>query len=82
MAGRAAVRYALEGASDQMVTLVREPGPEYRCGTGLAPLEEVAGEVKSMPASYLNAIDYTIDESFHNYASPLVGPLPEFERIS
>ena len=82
MAGRAAVRYALEGASDQMVTLVREPGPEYRCGTGLAPLEEVAGAVKAMPASYLNADDYTIDHSFHSYAGPLVGPLPKFERIS
>ena len=82
MAGRAAVRYALEGASDQMVTLVREPGPEYRCDTGLAPLEQVAGAVKAMPASYLNAGDYTIDHSFHSYAGPLVGPLPKFERIS
>ena len=82
MAGRAAVRYALEGTGDRMVTLVREPGPEYRCGTGLASLEEVAGKVKAMPASYLNADDYTIDESFHGYAIPLVGPLPEFERIS
>ena len=82
MAGRAAVRYALEGASDQMVTLVREPGAEYRCGTGLAPLEEVAGAVKAMPTSYLNADDYTIDHSFHSYAGPLVGPLPKFERIS
>ena len=81
MAGRAAVRYALEGASDQMVTLAREPGPEYRCATGLAPLAELAGAVKAMPATYLNADDYTIDESFHSYAGPLVGPLPEFERI-
>ena len=64
-----------------MVTLVREPGAEYRCGTGLAPLEEVAGAVKAMPASYLDADDYTIAESFHGYAAPLAGPLPEFERI-
>ncbi len=82
MAGRAAVRYALEGAGDRMVTLVREPGPEYRCGTGLAPLADVAGAVRTMPADYLNADDYTIDDSFHGYAAPLVGPLPEFERIS
>ena len=30
MAGRAAVRYALEGETDQIVTLVREPGQSRR----------------------------------------------------
>ncbi len=82
MVGRAAVRRALEGANSQMVTLVREPEPEYRCSTGLAPLEDVAGAVKSMPQSFLNANDYSIDDSFYSYAGPLVGPLPEFGRIS
>ena len=49
MAGRAAVRYALNRETEQIVTLVREPGKHYSCTTGLAPLEQVAGQVKVMP---------------------------------
>ncbi len=82
MAGRAAVRYALEGHSDQMVTLVRAPGPAYACTTGLAPLEQVANRVKAMPGEYLDATSYFVTPAFMEYARPLLGsPLPRFGRI-
>ena len=83
MAGRAAVRYALEGATDRMVTLVRGDGDAYSCTTGLAPLSEVAGRVRTMPPSYLDPGNHTVTDEFLRYARPLIGPpLPRFERLS
>ena len=83
MAGRAAVRYALEGAADRMVTLVRGEGDAYSCTTGLAPLADVAGKVRTMPPSYLDPDDHTVTNEFLRYARPLLGaPLPRFERLS
>ena len=83
MAGRAAVRYALEGATDRMVTLLRGDGDAYSCTTGLAPLAEVAGRVRTMPPSYLDPGNHTVTDEFLRYASPLIGPpLPQFERLS
>ena len=83
MAGRAAVRYALEGATDRMVTLVRGEGDAYSCTTGLAPLAEVAGKVRTMPPSYLDPGNHAVTDEFLRYARPLLGPpLPRFERLS
>ena len=83
MVGRAAVRYALEGASGQMVTLVREGGKEYSCSTGLAPLDRVADKVRTMPEEYLDRANYMVQPPFMDYATPLVGtPFPKFGRIS
>jgi 6-phosphofructokinase len=82
MAGRAAVRYALEGHTDQIVTLVREPGEKYVCTAGLAPLEQVAAQVQTMPGKYLDPANFFVTPAFIQYASPLVdSPLPRFARI-
>ena len=82
MAGRAAVRYALDGHTDQIVTLVREPGKQYSCSYGLAPLEQVAGKVKTMPDKYLDPANEFVTAEFIDYVRPLVGsPLPRLGRI-
>ena len=82
MAGRAAARHALDGTDDKMVTLVRKPGGKYDCGTGLAPLGEVAGQVRTMPAEYLDPAGYSVTGAFLDYARPLIGaPLPRFGRV-
>ncbi|PZC45674.1 MAG: 6-phosphofructokinase 1 [Chloroflexi bacterium] len=82
MAGRAAVRYALEGRSDCMVTLVRQPGEKYECTTDTAPFELVAGKVWRMPESYLDPANYQVTQAFTDYARPLIGaPLPHFGRL-
>jgi 6-phosphofructokinase 1 len=81
-AGRAAVRYALDGHGDQMVTLVRQPGEAYACTTGLVPLERVGGKVKTMPKRYLDRSGYFVTEEFIGYARPLIGPpLPRLGRL-
>ena len=82
MVGRAAVRYALQGASGQMVTLVRQPQEGYVCTTGLVPLEQVAGKVLEMPSEYFDQSRYSATGAFLDYARPLIGAaLPHFGRL-
>jgi hypothetical protein len=65
-----------------MVTLVRSEGDDYECGTGLAPLSEVANAVREMPPEYLDPDSYGVTEAFLDYARPLLGaPLPRFGRV-
>lgn len=80
MVGAAAVAAALAGQSEQMVTLVREPGPTYRCTTGLAPLAAIAGRERRLPADFFAGSDIT--DAFRAYALPLLGgPLPRYPRL-
>ena len=83
MAGRAAVRAALAGETQKMVSLVREPGDEYVCTTGLVPLDEVATAVRTMPPEYLDTANSLVTDAFVAYALPLIGepPLPRFGRV-
>lgn len=81
MAGRAAVRAALDGQTDVMVTLERVPGAEYSCVTGLAPLELVGGKVRTMPAEYLDRSTGLVRDEFIKYLKPLVGELPKMARL-
>jgi ATP-dependent phosphofructokinase / diphosphate-dependent phosphofructokinase len=81
--GAAAVRAALAGESDRMVTLERAPGPGYACTTGLAPLAAVANHVRALPAEYLDAAGTGVAPAFHAYAAPLLGePLPRYGRLA
>ena len=83
MAGRAAVMYAEDGATDAMVTLEREPGGVYACRTGTAPLSDVAGGVKTLPPAMYDAESSMPTGAFIAYAEPLIGgPLPRLERLA
>ena len=82
MVGRAAVRHAMDGHSDEMVMIERTPGARYASTTGLAPLEAVAGRVKTLPDSFLNTAAGLTTDAFLDYLRPLVGsPLPRFGRL-
>jgi 6-phosphofructokinase 1 len=72
--GRAAVRLAVSGSSGVMVALERQPGPQYRCETGTAPLDEVANAERLLPAAYLTAAGNDVTAAFVAYAAPLIGP--------
>ena len=48
MVGQRAVELAAEGRTGVMVTLVRQAGPQYKCTTGTAPLEDVAVRERPM----------------------------------
>lgn len=82
LAGRTAVRYALEGHNNVIVTLERQSDQPYKVITGMAPLEKVGGAVKVMPKEYLDAANDFVTPAFLEYLKPLVGsPLPRFGRI-
>lgn len=80
--GRAAVRGALSGSTDQMVILERAEGPAYRCTIGMAELEKIANVEKHMPASYINEAGNYVTQEFIEYALPLIGaPLPQYVEL-
>ena len=81
LVGRAAVIASLDGLRDVMITLERQDGPEYRCTTGTAPLGDVAGKVRRMPPDFLSPDGWSVSQTFLDYASPLVGPLPHHDRL-
>jgi 6-phosphofructokinase 1 len=81
--GRAAVRLALGGATDRMVTLVREADQPYRCHTSSTALEEVANRQRLLPDEFIAADGRGATEAFRRYALPLLGPdpLPVYARL-
>ncbi|HEY7346855.1 MAG TPA: 6-phosphofructokinase [Ktedonobacterales bacterium] len=82
LVGQMAVRRALDGASDQMVTLVRQPGPRYACETGLADLEAIANAQRLLPDDFLDTAGASVTQAFYDYALPLIGdPLPRHVRL-
>jgi len=72
LAGSAAVKAAVDGATDKMVTLVRGEGDHYTCETGLADLSEVANGVKMLPREWINEDGVTMNHQFVRYATPLI----------
>ena len=82
MAGAAAVKRALDGQTDVMVTLLRANTPTYRCETGVAPLEAIAAKERLLPAEYMDVASALPTPAFVRYARPLIGaPLPRFGRV-
>lgn len=82
--GRHAVKLAQSGESGVMATITREskPGEPYRCGFGTAPLAEVANHERPMPKNFFRKDGMFVTKAFYDYASPLVGPLPEFASLN
>ncbi|MCY4579811.1 MAG: diphosphate--fructose-6-phosphate 1-phosphotransferase [Chloroflexi bacterium] len=82
MAGRAAVRSAIAGERDIIITLERTSGDDYACTTGTAPLAAVGSKVKRMPPDYLDPTNHFVTQPFLDYARPLLGDhLPHYGRL-
>ncbi len=83
LVGQKAVEYSVEGRTDQMVILVREPGTRYLCTTDSAPLTEIANVVKPLPPEFLVPEGNFVAPAFLEYARPLIGgPLLEYARLA
>ncbi len=79
-AGRVAARAAAAGELDGSIALIRAPGSPYRCEFKRIELSDVAAKTKHMPKEFiLGTSDVT--QAFLDYARPLVGALPVFERL-
>ena len=72
LAGQAAVKAAIAGETDKMVTLFRADSDTYACETGLADLSEIANGVKPLPANWINEDGVSMSYQFVKYASPLI----------
>ncbi|HJC04723.1 MAG TPA: 6-phosphofructokinase [Candidatus Enterocloster excrementipullorum] len=71
-AGRFAVKSALEGASGQMVTLNRLPGPDYHMVPGLTDAAAVCNKEKTFPSEWITPDGCGIRPEFISYALPLI----------
>ena len=80
--GQAAVGLAKQEKTGLMVTLARQPGSEYKCGTGTIPLADVAAKAKPMPDEFINEEGNFITGAFLEYLNPLIGELPNYARLS
>jgi 6-phosphofructokinase 1 len=76
--GRAAVKAALAGESEKMVTLVRTSSQPYECETGLTDLESVARIERPFPADWISPEANDIAPGFSEFLLPLVGKLEFF----
>ena len=72
LAGQAAVKAAINGETDKMVTLVRGDGDNYTCETGLAPLSDITNGVKKLPRDWINEDGVSMNFQFLRYAQPLI----------
>jgi len=72
LAGQAAVRAAIAGETDKMVTLVRGETEHYTVETGLAPLAEIANGIKKLPREWINEDMVSMNFQFLRYAQPLI----------
>jgi 6-phosphofructokinase len=81
--GRAAVRRAVQGETDRMITLVRDADEPYQSHTDVAPLSDVANRQRLLPDEFLAADRPATTEAFRRYALPLLGPhaLPQYARL-
>ena len=72
LAGQAAVKAAINGETDKMITLVRGDTEHYSIETGLAPLSDIANGVKKLPREWINEDGVSMNFQFLRYAQPLV----------
>jgi 6-phosphofructokinase 1 len=73
--GRAAVRAAAEGQTGIMIALDRDGG------TFTTPLESVAGRERTFPVDWISPAGNNVESAFIDYAKPLIGEVPGYERL-
>ncbi|MBN1980557.1 MAG: 6-phosphofructokinase [Chitinivibrionales bacterium] len=78
--GEKAVQYSVWENVDGSVA-IRRTG-DYSVEYFLTPLETVARNTKSLPDDFYDAEKSTVTVEFKNYARPLIGGVPHYERIS
>lgn len=77
--GEKAAQFAIWNNVDGSVA-IRRTG-DYSVDYFLTPLDTVARETKHMPDAYINAEGNGVTIEFLNYARPLLGSLPDYERL-
>lgn len=79
--GRAGVRFALEGHTGEMVTLIRKSDAPYRTEITCVELRQVAGQDKNLDRAYITPERNFIRREYLNYILPLIGALPRYAAL-
>lgn len=77
LAGRTAVKCALEGVTGKMITFKRADGEEYSLEYGLVDVCDVCNKEKPFPTEWITGNNNDISPEFANYALPLMRGVPE-----
>jgi 6-phosphofructokinase 1 len=77
-----AVNSAISGQTGIMATIERESGNEYSVSYGSALISGIANEIKTVPASFINADGNGVTEDCISYLLPLISGeiFPDFEN--
>ena len=70
--GKAAIEYALSGKNNVMLTIVRQPGPDYRWNIGTTSLAGVANVEYKLPSHFITEDGFGITRACHDYLEPLI----------
>jgi len=70
--GRTAVKNAIDGVTDKMVTIIRTSDKPYTVKYELCDLSAVANIEKKVPPSMINKEGNYVTEEFINYCKPLI----------
>ncbi|MGN6363027.1 MAG: diphosphate--fructose-6-phosphate 1-phosphotransferase [Thermomicrobiales bacterium] len=82
-AGRAAVRRAVAGESDQMIAITRLADAPYAVNYTAAPLALIANTERHLPDEFIGPDGRSVTAAFRRYALPLLGEsLPEYARLN
>jgi 6-phosphofructokinase 1 len=76
--GETAVHFASSKEENGSVAIQRTG--DYSVDYFLTPLETVAADIKPLPPEYLKG-SHDITDSFRDYARPLIGTIPYFDRL-
>lgn len=72
MCGVKGVRFATDGESGKMVTIVRESDSPYTVSYALTDLAEIAGKVKYFPTNWIDKSGAMVTANFIRYVTPLI----------
>ena len=72
IAGRMAVRYAVEGMTDYMVAFERTNNDAYECDIKLVGLQDAANFETKVPFGWINKYGNGVTDGFIQYALPLI----------
>lgn len=80
--GRAAIKMALQGKNNIMLTLERQSSKPYRYKIGETALSRVANKEKKMPKSFISKDGYSITDKCREYMLPLMAgeDYPTFKK--
>lgn len=75
-AGRQAVKKAVDGETDKMISFRRKPGETYEIEYVAEPLSSAANAEKQIPAEWITADGTNLTNDFVAYALPLIAGEP------